>query len=227
MPAGWTFRPGGDSRTTPRIRRQNMFCSSPAPGRKYPGTVLRNRKVQPPSGLPVYAVIFQKVQAALGCVQPFLSYAIYMAQVGVGPAAAPLHPHAFICGVKPFPYGPGRYKRRHGRGPCRISAKNPPHPSADPESTGAPPKIFPDPYLFSSCENSSILPWGKLSLIIVGNGRIFNQTAQRNRRILRMFLYIIYVFPGKVRPVCFGTPGDTMNFSGILFSRANPAVLSA
>lgn len=99
MPAGWTFRPGGDSRTTPRIRRQNMFCSSPAPGRKYPGTVLRNRKVQPPSGLPVYAVIFQKVQAALGCVQPFLSYAIYMAQVGVGPAAAPLHPHAFICGV--------------------------------------------------------------------------------------------------------------------------------
>lgn len=133
----------------------------------------------------------------------------------------------FYLWSNPYPYGPGRYKRRHGRGPCRFSAKNPPHPSADPESTGAPPKIFPDPYLFSSCENSSIFPWRKLSLIIVGNGRIFNQTAQRNRWILRMFLYIIYVFPGKDRPVCFGTPGDTMNFSGILFSRANPAVLSA
>ena len=56
-------------------------------------------EVHPVPGRAVYAVRLHKVKAALRCAQPFLARAVYMAEIREDPAAAPLHPHAFICGV--------------------------------------------------------------------------------------------------------------------------------
>ena len=56
-------------------------------------------EVHPVPGRAVYAVRLHKVETALRCAQPFLARAVYMAEIREDPAAAPLHPHAFICGI--------------------------------------------------------------------------------------------------------------------------------
>ena len=61
--------------------------------------VAGNGEVQPSAGLMVDAVLFQEINAALGSGQPLFLHAVDVAQVGVGPAAAALHPHALVGGV--------------------------------------------------------------------------------------------------------------------------------
>ena len=53
-------------------------------------------EVHPVAGLPVDAVGLHEVQAALAGPEPVLPHAVHVAQVGVDPSAAALHPYAFI-----------------------------------------------------------------------------------------------------------------------------------
>ena len=56
-------------------------------------------EIEPAVCIVIYAMFFQKIDAAFGKAQPVLPNAIDVAQVGVGPAAAALHPDAFVCGI--------------------------------------------------------------------------------------------------------------------------------
>ena len=56
-------------------------------------------KIHPVAALVVEAVLLHKVQAAFRRVQPLLLHTVVMAQESENPAAAALHPHAFVGGV--------------------------------------------------------------------------------------------------------------------------------
>ena len=58
-------------------------------------------EVHPVTGLAVDAVLLHEVQAALAGLHPLIPLAVHVAQVGVGPAAAALHPHALVGGEQP------------------------------------------------------------------------------------------------------------------------------
>ena len=58
-------------------------------------------EVKPAFGVVVDAVFFQKIDAALGKLQPVLPDAVHPAEISVSPAAAALHPHAFVGGEYP------------------------------------------------------------------------------------------------------------------------------
>ena len=61
--------------------------------------VLRDGEIHAAAGIMVDAVLLQKVQAALGGLQPLRTAAVHVAEIGEDPAAAALHPNAFIRGV--------------------------------------------------------------------------------------------------------------------------------
>ena len=58
-------------------------------------------EVKPALGVVVDAVFFQKINTALGKLQPILPDAVDPAEISIGPAAAALHPHAFVGGEYP------------------------------------------------------------------------------------------------------------------------------
>ena len=58
-------------------------------------------EVHPVAGLAVDAVLLHEVQAALAGLHPLVPLAVHVAQVGVRPAAAALHPHALVGGEQP------------------------------------------------------------------------------------------------------------------------------